>query len=79
MRFIARLCIILLGSLALAVSLANCQQAKPIKLGLVAGLSGRGSDLGVAVRNGAMLAVEQANAQYFRDARGYIFLLTLAS
>jgi branched-chain amino acid transport system substrate-binding protein len=35
---------------------------EPIELGFVGGISGRGSDLGVAARNGAMLAVEERNA-----------------
>lgn len=47
--------------LALALG-AGCRRAEPIRVGLVAGLSGRHYDLGVACRNGAQLAVEDVNA-----------------
>jgi branched-chain amino acid transport system substrate-binding protein len=41
---------------------AGCRRAEPIKLGLVAGLTGRHYDLGVACRNGAQVAVDDLNA-----------------
>lgn len=42
--------------------LASCSERTPVRIGFMAGLSGRSADLGVAGRNGAMLAVEQKNA-----------------
>lgn len=46
------------GVLAL---LAACGPEAPIRIGLLAGLSDRGSDFGESVRNGVILAVEQQN------------------
>lgn len=43
--------------------LAGCQPAQPIRIGLIAGLSDRGSDFGESVRNGVILAIEQQNDQ----------------
>ena len=40
---------------------AGCVDKAPIKIGFVAGLTGRQSDIGVAGRNGVMLAVEEIN------------------
>lgn len=48
--------------LALLCIVTSCRKPEPVKLGFVGGLSGRGADLGIAGRNGALLAVEQANA-----------------
>jgi branched-chain amino acid transport system substrate-binding protein len=49
--------------LALAVLLlAACSRPGPIRVGLLSSLSGRHFDLGVSVRDGATLAVEQINA-----------------
>ncbi|WP_412479773.1 ABC transporter substrate-binding protein [Azonexus sp. IMCC34839] len=42
--------------------LAGCEQQATIRIGLLAGLSDRGSDFGESVRNGVILAVEQQNA-----------------
>lgn len=42
--------------------LAACQKPEPIRIGFVADLSGRNADLGVAGRNGVILALEQRNA-----------------
>lgn len=39
-----------------------CRRSEPIRVGLVAGLSGRHYDLGVSCRNGAQLAVHDLNA-----------------
>lgn len=50
----------LLAAVALAW-LAGCGPKEPIRIGLVAGLSDRGSDFGESVRNGVILAVEQQN------------------
>ena len=44
-----------------AGSLLSCTTSEPIYLGFVGALTGRGADLGVAGRNGAMLAIEQRN------------------
>ena len=51
-----------LGAAALTtLGLGACTKP-PLKIGFVAGLTGRTSDLGVAGRDGALLALEQANA-----------------
>jgi branched-chain amino acid transport system substrate-binding protein len=42
--------------------LTSCSKPEPLLLGFVGGLSGRVADLGIAGRNGAMLAIEQKNA-----------------
>lgn len=47
----------------LLLVLAGCAPPPPLKLGFLAGLSGRGADLGTAGRNGALLAVDEANAR----------------
>ncbi len=47
----------------------SCTEKAPLNIGFVAGLSGRNADLGVAGRNGAMLAVEQRNAAGGIDGR----------
>jgi branched-chain amino acid transport system substrate-binding protein len=44
------------------VPAACTREQHPVKLGFVGALTGRGADLGVAGRNGAMLAIEQRNA-----------------
>ena len=50
-----------LGALSLsALGLAGCAKP-PIKIGFLGGLTGRTADLGVAGRDGALLALEQAN------------------
>lgn len=53
---------VLIGFLGCLVALAGCGQPEPIRIGLLAGLSDRGSDFGESVRNGVILAVEQQNA-----------------
>ncbi len=50
-----------LMAVAAVILIMACGKSKPIQVGFVAGLSGRVADLGVAGRNGAMLAVEQVN------------------
>ncbi len=42
--------------------LAGCNEPQPVRIGLIAGLSDRGSDFGESVRNGVILAVEEQNA-----------------
>lgn len=58
---VVRLCCF--GSLLAIVVfvLAGCEKSPPIKLGFVGGLTGRVADLGVAGRNGVILAVEEQN------------------
>lgn len=45
------------------MSLCTCTDPTPLKIGFIAGLTGRFADLGTSGRNGAMLAVELQNAQ----------------
>lgn len=49
------------AAIVLLLSLAACSPPEPIRIGLLAGLSDRGSDFGESVRNGVILAVEQQN------------------
>lgn len=42
-------------------SLLGCGSQEPIRIGLIAGLSDRGSDFGQSVRDGVILAVEKQN------------------
>ncbi len=46
----------------LLIGLAACSKPEPVQLGFVGGTSGRGADLGIAGRNGTILAIEQQNA-----------------
>ena len=50
------------AALLAAVLLVGCGDKTPVRIGLVGPVSGRNADLGAAGRNGAQLAVEQANA-----------------
>lgn len=50
---------LLLGAALLGLS--ACERTKPIRIGFVAGLTGKTADLGEASRNGALLAVEEVN------------------
>ena len=45
----------------LASSLVCCSPKEPVKIGFLGGVSGRVADLGIAGRNGALLAVEMRN------------------
>lgn len=47
--------------LAACLLLTACTRSEPIRLGFLGSLTGRGSDLAEAARNGAMLAIEQRN------------------
>jgi len=47
--------------LLLSLLLLSCTDSEPIRIGFVAGTSGRVADLGIAGRNGALLAVELRN------------------
>jgi branched-chain amino acid transport system substrate-binding protein len=48
---------------AVTLGLCHCTKTDPIPLGLVAGLSGSGADLGGPARDGVLLAIEEVNAQ----------------
>lgn len=50
-----------LAGAVLAGALAACSDPQPIRIGLLAGLTGRNYDLGISCRNGASLAVEEIN------------------
>lgn len=52
----------LLGLMLLIGMVSGCKEPQPIKIGFVGGLTGRLSDLGIAGRNGVIVAVEQRNA-----------------
>jgi len=54
--------------LALFIIVA-CEDHEPIKVGFLAGISGRVADLGIGGRNGAMLATEMLNASGGIDGR----------
>lgn len=47
----------------LVMLLTSCAPPEPIRIGLLGNLTGRNADLGLAGRNGALLAIEQANAR----------------
>ncbi|QDR83312.1 ABC transporter substrate-binding protein [Sporomusa termitida] len=47
--------------LLITLFVAGCVDRAPVKIGFVAGLTGRQSDIGVAGRNGVILAVEEIN------------------
>lgn len=42
--------------------ICGCSDKSSVEIGLIAGLSGKNADLGVAGRNGVMLAIEECNA-----------------
>lgn len=52
----------LAAGMAMLVGLAGCTPEPPLRVGLLAGLSGRGANAAEDGRNGAMLAIEQRNA-----------------
>ena len=53
-----------LATLACALALVTaCSPNEPLRIGFIGGLSGTVADLGEAGRDGALLAVEEANAQ----------------
>lgn len=49
-------------ALIISILAAGCSKPEPIRIGFVAGTSGRVADLGIAGRNAAILAVERKNA-----------------
>lgn len=48
-------------SAALGLTLAACSDERPLKIGYIGGLSGRVADLGIAGRDGVIMAVEERN------------------
>jgi branched-chain amino acid transport system substrate-binding protein len=54
---------VLAGVVFMALLVGGCTDRKPIRIGYLGSLSGKHSDLGVAARDAAMLAIEQANSQ----------------
>ncbi len=48
-------------TIGILIGLTGCGKEDPIRIGFIAGLSGRTADLGVGGRNGLMLAIEQQN------------------
>ncbi len=61
--------------LAGVVVLAGCQRQKPIKIGFVGGLTGRLADLGIAGRNGVILAMEQISRTGGIDGRRVVLVV----
>ena len=45
------------------IAFSGCESKKPISIGFIAGISGRGADIGIAARDAAQLAVAQCNEQ----------------
>lgn len=58
----ARRDLLITAAAGLLGGLAACAEARPLRIGFLGGLSGRVADLGLGGRNGAQLAVEDANA-----------------
>jgi len=58
-----------------ALALSACQQPDPIKVEFVAGLSGRAADSGISERNGAQLAIDDANAAGGVGGRKVLFVV----
>lgn len=53
--------IVVLAVLAVLAALAGCGEAEPLRIGFIAGTSGRVADLGISGRNAVQLAVDQVN------------------
>ncbi len=51
-----------LSFMIMGIGLLSCENKKPIKVGFSGCLTGKLSDLGIAGRNGAFIAVEEINA-----------------
>ena len=51
----------LLAVMAALVLVVACAPREPVKIGFLGGISGRGADLGIGGRDGALLAIEQRN------------------
>jgi len=59
---VRRLFVIFLCSSLFLVNLSGCMEKPPIRIGLAAQLTGKQADLGIQLRNGVQLAVEEINA-----------------
>jgi branched-chain amino acid transport system substrate-binding protein len=59
-QFMGRLPVVLL-IIGVCLSVVSCSEEPPLKIGFVGGLTGRVADLGVAGRDGVLLAVEDIN------------------
>ena len=59
-QFLRRLPVVIL-IIGVCLSVASCSEEPPLKIGFVGGLTGRVADLGVAGRDGVLLAVEDLN------------------
>ncbi|MBC8414181.1 MAG: ABC transporter substrate-binding protein [Nitrospira sp.] len=55
--------ITLFSLLFISLIFSSCELQKPVKIGYVGGLTGRVAGLGIAGRDGVMLAVEEANKE----------------
>lgn len=49
--------------MVIALTVSGCFEKKPLKIGYLGSITGKHSDLGVAARDAAMLAIEQINSQ----------------
>jgi branched-chain amino acid transport system substrate-binding protein len=58
--FLKQLSVVILV-LGFCLSVVSCNEEPPLKIGFVGGLTGRVADLGVAGRDGVLLAVEEKN------------------
>jgi branched-chain amino acid transport system substrate-binding protein len=73
-RWLSRLLLSSASCLIFSLQLSACGPKTPIKLGFIGGLSGKFADLGSATRNGALLAVELANAAGGVDDRKILLI-----
>lgn len=60
--------------MSLLITLGACSPKPDIRIGFLGGLSGKFSDLGIATRNGALLAIEQVNAAGGIDGRKLVLV-----
>ena len=56
-------------TLVACLALIGCSPAEPVRIGFLAGMSGRIADLSEAARNGVLLAIEQRNREGGIDGR----------
>ncbi|MEN8687913.1 MAG: amino acid ABC transporter substrate-binding protein, partial [Desulfuromonadales bacterium] len=48
-------------AIVLCLVLVACDEARPMKIGFVGGMTGRVADLGIAGRDGVIFAIEEKN------------------
>lgn len=58
-----------LAAVSFLAAMIGCGESGPVKIGFIAGLTGRGADLGASGFNGATLAVEEQNRKGGIDGR----------